>query len=557
MLRRWVFFPENKNLQRELSKALNISPLTAQVLINRKILSPEQAHIFYNSDLSTLPSPFLLKGMKEAVERIRRAIRIKERIMVYGDYDADGITGTALLFSVLRRLGADVCYYIPNRLTEGYGLNIEALQKAKRKGVALLITVDCGINAHKEVNYAHSLGIEIIITDHHRLDKEPPPALAVINPLQPECSYPGKELTGVGLAYKMACALTGEREEENLDLVALGTVADIAPLVGENRVLVKEGLKRIGERRVGLKALMRVAGLKGEVGVGSIGYILGPRINASGRLSSPYSALKILLTSSAEEAEELAHILNEENIRRQKVEKEILEEATKKLISDKEGMKKRIIVLSDRGWHQGVIGIVAARLVERYYRPVILITIREDKGKGSGRSIKNFHLFDALSQCKGILETYGGHRYAIGLSLPAQRIEEFKREMERIADALLSEEDLIPEINIDAHISLAELNFSLLQELAELSPFGWGNPKPVFASTVRLRSYQRLRNSHLKIWVNDDKITYPALWFNEGERFSPPKGEFQVAYSPVVNIWEGRKEIQLVVKDIKIKEGEG
>jgi len=550
MLKKWNVFSEDKELQKKFADELNISPITAQVLINRNIVSLQQAHFFYKANLCDLHNPFLLRGMDIAVQRIKKAIAEREKIIVYGDYDADGITATALLSSLLSKLGADVRCYIPNRLSEGYGLNKEALNKAASQEVSLLITVDCGINAVEEVRYAAQLGIDIIITDHHRLGEELPSAFAVINPLQTDCPYPDKNLAGVGLAYKLASALTDEKGEEYLDLVALGTVADVVPLVGENRVLVKEGLKKIGKGRIGLSALAKVAGLKREINAASIAYILGPRINARGRLSSPQSALKLLLTSSWPEAENLARVLNDENARRQKVEKEILEQALKKL-SDIDVEERKIIILSDERWHPGVIGIVASRLVEKYYRPVILIAIKERKAKGSGRSIKNFHLFDALLQCKDILDECGGHKYAVGLSLQVEKIEEFKQRMEEITDNLLSREDLIPCLNIDARLSLSQLDFKFLDELTNLAPFGVGNPKPVFASKVRLKSFQRLKNNHLKIWVSDDKITYPALWFNQEGDFSPPAGEFQIAYSPTVNIWEGRKEIQLVIKDVK------
>lgn len=550
MSKKWDIFPENKDLQKKLADELNISLITAQVLINRNVVSLEQAHFFYAADLSKLYSPFLLKGMDVATQRIKKAIAEKEKIIVYGDYDADGITSTALLFSVFSKLGADVSCYIPNRLNEGYGLNKQALDKAAAENVSLLITVDCGINAVEEVQYAGKLGIDVLITDHHRLGEELPLAFAIINSLQPDCPYPDKNLVGVGLAYKLACALTDDKNADCLDLVALGTVADVAPLTGENRVLVKQGLKKIGKDRIGLTTLAKVAGLNKEINAGNIGYTLAPRINVGGRLDSPQSALKLLLTSSLQEAESLAKFLNDENAKRQKIDKEILEQALKKL-SDIDVEKKKIIILSDNRWHPGVIGIVASRLVEKCCRPVILIAIKDGKARGSGRSIKNFHLFDALTQCSNILDECGGHKYAVGLSLSTEKIEEFKKKMEQIADSLLSDDDLIPHLNIDVQVPLSQLDFNFLDELNNLAPFGVENPKPVFVSKVNLKSLQRLRNNHLKIWVSDDKITYPALWFNGGENFSPPVGEFQIAYSPSINTWNGRKEIQLILKDIK------
>jgi len=550
MQKKWNVFPENKELQKKLANRLNISLITAQVLINRSITSLEQAHFFYTPQLSHLYDPFLLKGMVLAVQRIKKAIQEKEKIVVYGDYDADGITSTVLLFSALSKLNAKVCWYIPNRLSEGYGLNKQAIKKIKEEGISLIITVDCGISALEEVRYAKELGIEVIITDHHRLSDELPSAFAIIDPLQEDCSYPDKDLAGVGLAYKLACAL-GNKNEEFLDLVALGTIADIAPLVGENRILVKEGLRRITKNRVGLIALAKASGLNKEINVASIGYILAPRINAIGRLSSPKSAVQILLASSFEEAESIAKVLNDENVNRQRIENEILIQAIEK-ISALDIVNKKIIILSDERWHPGVIGIVASRLVEKYYRPVILIAIKKGKGKGSGRSIKNFHLFNALMQCKDILDKCGGHKYAAGLNIQVEKIEEFEQRMEQIVDDLLSEQDLILQLNIDARVPISQLSFKFLDELANLSPFGSGNPKPVFFSEVKLKSFQRLKNNHLKIWVTDDKITYPALWFNGGEKFSPSLSKLQIAYSPSINAWHGKKEIQLIVKDMKL-----
>ena len=555
MQKKWNIFPENKDLQKKLVDELGISSIIAQALINRGIISVEQGHFFYTSDLSHLHSPFLLKDINLAVERIKRAIEQKERIMVYGDYDADGITSTALLFSALSKLGADVVSYIPNRLDEGYGLNKQAFKKAANDNVSLIVTVDCGITAVEEIEYARSLNMDVIITDHHRLGDKLPPAFAIINPLQKDCRYPDKNLVGVGLAYKLSCALSGGTEEEYLDLVALGTVADVAPLTGENRILVKEGLKRMLKNRVGLSVLAKMTGLSREISSTNIAYVLAPRINASGRLNSSQVALKLFLTSSMQEAENLAELLNNENAKRQKIEKGILEQAVEKL-SDIKVEDKRIIVLSDERWHQGVIGIVASRLVGKYYRPVILLAIKEKKAKGSGRSIKNFHLFDALMQCKDIVDECGGHKYAVGLSIQKERIEEFTEKMERVAGELLAEEDLVPHLNIDAQISLSQLDFGLLDEIDKLSPFGVGNPKMVFVSEVELKSHQRLKNNHLKFWVSNDGNTYSALWFNGGENFEMlvPSQKFQIAYSPSVNTWNGKKEIQLLIKDVKRRE---
>jgi len=428
----WRVRDPNIEVQKSFYSELKISQITAQLLSNRGINDPKEAGEFLACSLSSCHDPFLLKDMDKAVGRIRKAISDKERILVYGDYDVDGMTSVAILKQALTKLGATVETYIPNRLEEGYGLNTNAIKRALKDGVSLIITVDCGISSFKEIEYAKLSKIDVIVTDHHEIvAKRLPQAYAIINPLQDSCKYPFKHLAGVGLAYKLAKALydgTSFIAEDFLDLVSLGTIADIVPLKGENRILAKHGLDEINRRqRVGIKALTDLAGLSGkDVSSGHIGFILGPRINAMGRVGSPEKALELLLTEDKEEATRLAKMLDTENRNRQKIESKILEEALSKVEREVNFKHHKIIVLASEGWHAGVIGIVASRIADRFHRPAILISLDGKYGKGSGRSVERFNLFDVLIQCKDLLMGFGGHEGACGLTIDKDKVDEFR-----------------------------------------------------------------------------------------------------------------------------------
>lgn len=563
MNRIWKVKEQDSDLSRSLATSLNISPITAQVLINRGIKDEMQAHHFLYADLASAHDPYFLKDMEKAVARIKRAIKNKENILVYGDYDVDGITGAALLKIILTHLKAKVTTYIPNRLEEGYGLNVNAVKLAHRKKNSLIITVDCGISAHKEIDLANKLEMDTIVTDHHEIKTDTlPNAYAVINPLQKGCNYPFKHLSGVGLAYKLACALLNNTSyplEEHLDLVALGTVSDLSVQKGENRILTKWGLKKLNEtKKAGIKALIEVAGLKGrDISCSHIGYILGPRINAMGRIGSPDVALNLLLTGDTDEAKRLADILNRENRSRQRIERAVLYEAMEKVEREINFKESRIIVLSASGWHTGVIGIVASRIIEKFYRPTIIIALDGNRGKGSGRSIDNFHLFNAINSCKEYLIDFGGHEGACGLSIHKKDIKKFTEKINEIATKLIGDEDLYPTLDIDAEVKLSDLSERLVEELGLLIPFGPENPRPVFSSkdACLKNEPRRIAKNGLKMWVTDEKTTCEAVKFSADGLSLPQKGtRINLVYSPSINTWQGLTSLQLDLKDFRVGE---
>ena len=565
MNRIWKVKKQNPSLSSSLAASLNISPITAQLLINRGIKDEMQAHHFLYGDLDSAHEPGLLKDMKKTLARVRRAIKNKENILVYGDYDVDGITATALLKMVLTHLKAKVATYIPNRLEEGYGLNVDAIKQAHRNKKSLIITVDCGISAHKEIKLANKLGIDVIVTDHHKIKSagaattDLPPAYSIINPLQPGCGYPFKYLSGVGLAYKLAQALVSDTAypiKEHLDLVALGTVCDLSVQKGENRILTKWGLKKINKTaNPGIKALMEVAGLKGkDISCSHMGYALGPRINAMGRVGSPDVALDLLLTEDRSEARRLAEVLNRENRSRQKIERQVLGEAMEKVEREVNFKESRVIVLSGDNWHTGVVGIVASRIIDKFYRPTIVIALEGARGKGSGRSIDKFHLFNAVESCGDCLIDFGGHEGACGLSIHKKNIKMFTERINRVARDLIKDEDLCPSLDIDAEVRLSDLSEGLIEELDLLVPFGPENPRPVFFSqNAYLRDEpRRIAKNGLKMWVADEKTTCEAVKFRAENLRMPSRGErVSLVYTPSINKWQGLTSLQLDLKDFR------
>lgn len=556
----WRIKDSDPAIQDDLSSVLKISKLTAQLLANRGIKDATGASEFLSCSLSSSPDPMLLKDMDKALPRIKDAIRRGERILVYGDYDVDGITAVATLYSSLKSLGANVTSYIPNRLEEGYGLNMGAIKRAHRDNIGLIITVDCGITSFKEIEYAGSLGIDTVVTDHHEiLESRIPGACAVINPLQENCEYPFKHLAGVGLAYKLVKALyenTPFFAEDFLDLVSLGTVADIAPLVGENRVLVKHGLEEMNRRnRIGLNALMEVSGLSDkEILSGHIGFILGPRINAMGRIGSPQKALDLILSGDKEEASALAKILNTENRARQKIEAGILEGALSRVEREVNFKHHRVIVLASENWHPGVIGIVASRIADRFYRPAILISLDGKFGKGSGRSIEHFHLFEYLLRCKDSLMGFGGHEGACGITIEKDKIDEFRDKINEEAARDVEEHVFSPKLDIDMDVPLNMLNEDVINEIEGLSPFGQDNPRPILASRnlIVKDGPRQIGKSGFKMWVTDNRITCEAVSFGKNNLDLPKTGSgVDLAYIPSINNWQGLQSIQLELRDIR------
>lgn len=585
MEKRWFIPRINHRLERILSQQACLSLILSQILINRNIETPEEARAFLFPSLDNLLDPFLMTDMEKASARIKEAIKGGERIIIYGDYDVDGITGTALLLTVLRGLGADVSFYIPNRLREGYGLNIEAIKRLKIQdpGLKIIITVDCGITSHREVDLANSFGIDVIITDHHiplPQSQILPKAYAILNPNRdPEASpswpqgqgsgqaYPFRDLAGVGVVFKLAQLLkTGPRTQDPrlktyYDLVALGTIADIVPLIGENRVLVKAGLEVLSQgERIGIKALKKVAGLEGRpINSGTVAFCLAPRINAAGRLGEAELGVRLLLSESDEEAMEIAETLDRLNRERQEIEDKIFEEAIER-IKNRESRAKTdySIVLASPDWHPGVIGIVASRLVDAFYRPSFLFSIKDGVAKGSARGIPNFHLHEALTECSDLLMGFGGHSYAAGLSLEEEKLESLKRRIDRIINETLSEEELTARLRIDAKVDFKDLNLSLLEEMNLLSPFGLGNPEPVLGTRgVEVFYPRRVGNNHLKMKLKQTRTILDGIGFDmgnllNGEGWKIEEGcRIDIAFTPFINEWEGGKGIQLEVKAIR------
>jgi len=556
MQKKWAICKNHAVLQKDLASSLNISPITAQILLNRQIQDANEAEIFLKPELSRLHDPYLLKDMDKAVDRIKTAISKKEKILIYGDYDVDGLTAVALLICAFKKLGVHVSHFIPNRLEEGYGFNEKIVQIAKDKEISLIITVDCGISAADVVSALTNSKIDVIVTDHHEpVEGKFPDAFAVINPLQEGCAYPFKHLSGVGVAFKLAQAIFDSSTdlEEFLDLVALGTIADVVPLLGENRILVKHGLSVLSNtRRKGIKALIEAASIRNkEISARNVSHILGPRINAQGRLGSPESALRLLLTDHTDEAKDLAVLLDSDNRKRREIEQKTLKEALAKVEQEINFKEHRVIVLSDENWHKGVIGIVASRIVEQYYRPAILISVQKDTGKGSGRSIKGFDLISALAECREYLEDFGGHEAACGLAILKDNIENFKNAINKLAHKKLSPIDLLPTIDIDAELHLEELDGKFLEELESLAPFGRGNPQPVFLSRdVELKTkpaYYGRDGS--RFWVKKGKVTCEAVSYNKIE--IADKKILDMVYAPSVSKYHGLETIKLQLKDFR------
>lgn len=566
-LKKWLIKEQNPHLSKEFSTSFNISPLVSQLLINRGLVSVDQADFFINATLKDLYSPFLMKDMDKAVQRIITALQKKEKICVYGDYDVDGITATAVVLLFLREVKANAFFYLPNRLQEGYGLDIEALKKITCEGATLLVTVDCGISDREPIQYAQSKNLDIIVTDHHEPPEKLPPAHAILNPKQQGCSFPFKELAGVGVAFNLIMALRKALRDRGfwqqgqapnlkkyLDLVALGTLADIVPLVDENRILVKSGLEVLSSgERAGIRALKAVSAVpEGPLSGDMVTYRLAPRINASGRLSTAATAVEMMITGDAGEAQRLARLLHEENMKRQQLEKAITADA-RTMIAGQEHLKNPF-VLASPSWHQGVIGICASRLVEDYYRPTVLISLDEKTriGRGSARSIHSFDLYRGLKQCAGLLNSFGGHKYAAGLSIAEENIPAFTKQFTAIFSAAMRDEDFIPFLEIDAQVPLSAISDDVVEDLEKLAPFGTANPEPLFCSND-LRSYSSMvvGNGHLKLKIKEAGCFYDAIGFNMGACPSLQEEEIKLAFVPQFNLWQGIKSIQLKLKDIQ------
>jgi len=573
MRKGWLISPQNEAHIKSLSKALGISELLAHILINRGYNEKTKARRFLQPRLSHLYEPSLMPGLTRAAERISSALANEERIVLYGDYDADGISGLALLKQCLSFLGKEADFYIPHRLEEGYGLNMDALRSLKAKGANLVITVDCGTTALEEAAYARKEGLDLIITDHHECGDTLPECVALINPKLPGSTYPFRHLSGVGVAFKLAWALgeclsPGKKVSDGLrehllnwlGLVALGTVADVVPLLGENRVLVKYGLEALkASSQPGIKALMEVSGFERGLDARAVAFGLGPRINAAGRLGDATRACELLTTDSIEMAREIARSLDAYNRRRQKLEQDILAEAVATIESENLAQAKAIVLTSPR-WHAGVLGIVASRIVERYHRPTVLLTLAGESAQGSARSIPDFDIFEALSSCGDMFISCGGHAQAAGLRLDKNLVRAFRERFLEEAEERMKSEDLVPKLSLDAEVPLSLLNEEAVEELGRLRPFGQGNPEPVFAARVKVvgRTRRVGNGKHLRFVVRQGSVSFPAIAFGRGkdEAWLEKEGQIDLAFIPEINAWRNRKSVQLKVVDMAASEAQ-
>jgi single-stranded-DNA-specific exonuclease len=565
MQKQWFLKQSKPTLFPDVAGDFTILPLIVAILAGRGIIDPVDIRLFLMPALADMLAPCHMKGMTAAVERLLVARCKRESICIYGDYDVDGITGTSLLVSFLRVAGFDCRYFIPNRFDDGYGLNIESLDQIINQGTTLIMTVDCGITAIDEALFCRKRNIDLIIIDHHAPKHTIPDACAVLNPLQPECDYPFKSLAGVGVAFNLLVALRAALRDDGvfeagavpdlrqwLDLVALGTIADVVPLIGQNRIYVTHGLKLLSEPvKPGIQALKRVAGVNGEVSSGQVGFRLAPRLNAAGRMESAVPGVDLLLSANNNESCSIAEELDAANAERQSVERAILEEAIRLVETGGNYPAQRSIVLASPSWHQGVIGIVASRLVERFHRPTILIAIDDNgAGKGSGRSIPGFHLLEALTNCSDCLERFGGHRHAAGVGLSADRISDFAAAFETETSRMLKDSDLVPRLDIDVEVRPEDVTRELALELKRLEPFGMGNPEPVLMMRAMTVVEQRVvGDGHLRLKLSTDGKLFNAIAFRMASRTLT--GTIDIAFFPEINEWNGTSSLQLRIKDLR------
>lgn len=575
MEKRWVLREADEEAVALLSEKLSISPLVARLLCNRGYGQPELAGPFLSSSLrSDLPSPFLMAGMEAATARLADALRRKELICVWGDYDVDGTTGAAALVSFLKEVGGDPLYYIPHRIEEGYGLNPEGLRQLKSRGVGLVVSVDCGISNCREVEIARELGMDVVVVDHHEPPETLPSACAILNPHRHDCPFPDKGLSGAGLAFYLIIGLRAKLREAGwfngsaipdirryLDIVTLGTIADMVPLRGVNRVLVRRGLTELSEStRPGVLALKQVARIPaGEVGVGPVAFQLGPRINAAGRMDAGLKVVDMLTTASYDAALRIAQELDEHNRARQAMEASVLEEALSEINGNPLYRDRYSIILGNDGWHPGVLGIVASRLVERFHRPTVVIGFQGSEGKGSARSIRGFHMVEGLRRCADILEKFGGHEYAGGLSIKKEKFESFFDRFEEIAKDCLSPEDLVPVLEVDAELDFSQVGLPSARAIAQLEPFGIGNPEPLFMARGVDVSERRDFNGGARFRLRQAGRSVGAVIFGQrdegalSDRFVPGQ-KMDVVYRLSENEWNGTSAVELRVVDARPSE---
>lgn len=561
----WVCSEVSDIEAEKISKNAGISRLAAKVFLSRGMHDVGIINKFMNPTLESMYDPFLLKDMEKAADRLIHAIRSGERIVIYGDYDVDGVTGTSVLYDFLKRKKACVDFYIPDRIEEGYGISITGIDRIHKKGTDIIITVDCGITAFDEVRYAVESGMEIIITDHHECMDILPEAYAVVNPHRRDCNYPFRELAGVGVVFKLVNALCIKMECKDeymdyLDLVALGTIADVVPLADENRIITRYGIQEIeNTNNLGLRTLIDNSGFKGKpMNSFVVSFILSPRINAAGRLGDAGRAVKLFTTSDEKEALDISLELNNENRYRQDTEMDILNQAVTLIENEIDMDKEKVIVVAGKNWHHGVIGIVASKISERYYRPCILLSIEGDSAKGSGRSIEGLNLFKALSYCESLLEKYGGHEFAAGLTIKTENISALRGMINCYADEVMDESDLVPRVKVDAYINKEDISTNSVMELERMAPFGAGNPEPVFAyNGLKIDEMRTVGGDrHLKLHLACSDTSFDAIGFNMGDLINCfNSGDIvDSAFSLGINNWQSICRVQMNLKDIKLND---
>lgn len=565
----WSLRPQYADLKASLASRLGLSPIAAQTLINRGITKEEDAKRFLNPDLQHLHDPFLMADMDKGVRRIIHAIKTNERISICGDYDADGVTSTALLIRFFRMLGVEVFYHIPNRLKEGYGMHRSAIDELHNLKTDLIITVDNGINAIEEVEYAKGLGIDVVVTDHHEPRDELPKAEAVINIKRRDSKFPFRQLAGVGVVFNLIIALRQKLREEGffknrpeprlkdlLDIVAVGTVADVVPLLDENRIFVRFGLEELKKStNKGLNALKLASGLEPhQIDATSIAFRIAPRINAAGRLDDPTLGVRLLITEDSEEAAQLAQKLHELNSKRQSIEEGISKEAEAAILSDESAMSGLGTVVYKEGWHRGVIGIVASRLAEANRKPTVVVSVEGDVAHGSARSVGDYNIIEALAGCSRLLTSFGGHTHAAGLKLKTLNLEQFKREFNKIVSATLKNTDREDSVLIDAELSGDDVTEDLIEELEMMEPFGRENPEPIFCiRDMKVAGARIVGEKHLKLRVTDNIVMLNAIGFRMGHHNVAEDDILDVAFVPQKDTWRGNGAVQLKLKDLCLK----
>jgi len=571
MEKRWVIKERGDSIVvRQLAIALGVSESLANLMVQRNITSPQEAKAFFSPDLSYLHDPFLMKDMNIAVDRLSTAIKKNEKILVYGDYDVDGTTAVALVYSFLKEQYSNVEYYIPDRYKEGYGVSFKGVDFAAVNNCKLLITLDCGIKAVEKIKYARTKGIDVIVCDHHYPGSEIPPAVAVLDPKQPGCSYPYKELSGCGVGFKLIHAYSRIQSipfssiANYLDLVAVSIASDIVPITGENRVLAYFGLKQLNESpRIGLKEIIREAEVSRALTVEDIVFKIGPRINAAGRMEAGSKAVELLVSNDVKAAEGFSKEISSFNTERRSIDRSITSEAMRMISENQRSVNARTTVLYNPSWKKGVIGIVASRLIETYYRPTVILTESNGFATGSARSVQGYDLYQAIEACSDLLESFGGHMFAAGLTLKKENIQPFIERFEQFVNSTITEDQLLPRVSIDTELAFNEINEEFFKIMSQFQPFGPENMSPIFVSrnVFDTGSGKMVGSSgeHLKLDLCQDSLTVksvPAIAFNQADHFEYIKdgNPFDICYSIEMNEFRGNRNLQINIRDIRTPE---